>query len=113
MTNHRRNGSAIAIDDKWIRHGSNQQLCCMTQGWQLNVLWHDGSTSWEHLRNSKESNPIQVAEYAVANKLTEEAAFAWWVPHILKRREQIIGAVNSHYHKRTHKFGIEVPKTVK
>lgn len=61
----------------------------------------------------KESNPIQVAEYAVANKLVEEAAFARWVPFVLKRRERIIGAVNSRYHKRTHKFGIEIPKTVK
>jgi hypothetical protein len=54
-----------------------------------------------------------VAEYAVANKLIEEAAFAWWVPQVLKQRERIIGVLNSCYHKRTHKFGIEVPKTVK
>jgi hypothetical protein len=65
------------------------------------------------LRNIKESNPIQVAEYAVANKLVEEAAFAWWVPNVLKRRERMIGAINSRYHKSTHKFGIEVPKNVK
>jgi hypothetical protein len=102
ITNHRRNGSAIASDDKWIQHGSNRQLCRTTQGWQLNVLWRDGSTSWEHLQNLKESNPIQVAEYAVANKLVEEAAFSWWVPLVLKRREQIIGALNSCYHKHTH-----------
>ena len=36
--------------------------------------------------------------------------FAWWVPFTLKRRNRIITAVNSRYHKRTHKFGIEVPK---
>jgi hypothetical protein len=29
---------------------------------------------------------------------------------VLKQRERIIGAINSRYHKRTHKFGIEVPK---
>ncbi len=79
----------------------------------MNILWRDGTTSWEHLQNLKESNPIQVAEYAVANKLVEEAAFAWWVPHVLQRRERIIGAINSRYHKHTHKFGIEIPKTVK
>lgn len=91
----------------------NRHLRCTTQGWKLNVLWRDGTTSWEHLCNLKESNPVQVAEYAVANKLVEEAAFAWWVPHVLKQRERIIGAMNSRYHKRTHKFGIEIPKTVK
>ena len=114
ITDHRKDGSAIAIDDKWIQHGSNWQLRRTNQGWQLNVLWRDGTTLWEHLRNQKESNPVQVAEYAVvANKLVEEAAFAWWVPHVLKRRERIIGALNSCYHKRSHKFGIEIPKTIK
>jgi len=106
VIDHHRDGLAIAIDDKWIQQGSNWQLRRTTQGWKLK----DGTTSWEHLRNLKESNPVQVAEYAVANKLVEEAAFAWWVPSVLKQRERIIGAINSRYHKRTHKFGIEVPK---
>ena len=113
VVDHHRDGSAISSDDKWIQQGSNRQLRRTTQGWKLNILWKDGTTSWEHLRNIKESNPIEVAEYAVANKLVEEAAFAWWVPNVLKRRERIIGAINSRYHKRTHKFGIEVPKSVK
>ncbi len=95
ITDHKRDGSAIAADDKWIQHGSNKQLRRTTQGWQLKVLWRDGTSSWEHLRNLKESNPVQVAEYAVANKLMEEAAFAWWVPFILKRRERIISSINS------------------
>jgi len=30
-----------------------------------------------------------------------------------EERDQIIAAVNRRYHKQTHKFGIEVPKTVK
>ena len=113
ITDHKRDGSAIAADDKWIRHGSNKQLRRTTQGWQLKVLWRDGTSSWEHPRNLKESNPVQVAEYVIANKLVEEAAFAWWVPFILKRQERNIGLINSRYHKRTHKFGIEIPKTIK
>lgn len=32
-------------------------------------------------------------------------------PYTIRRRYRIIAAVNSRYHKRTHKFGIEVPKT--
>jgi len=113
VIDHHKDGSAISSDDKWIQQGSNHQLRRTTQGWKLNILWKDSTTSWEHLRNIKESNPIQVAEYAVANKLVEEAAFAWWVPNVLKRRERMIGAINSRYHKSTHKFGIEVPKNVK
>ena len=71
----------MVVDDKWIQHGMNKSLRCTTQGWQLKVLWHDGMTLWEHLRNLKESNLIEVTEYAVANKIVEEAAFAWWIPH--------------------------------
>jgi hypothetical protein len=42
-----------------------------------------------------------------------EPAFAWWVPFTLKKRTSIIAAVNARYHKRTHKFGIRLPKSVK
>ncbi len=45
-----------------------------------------------------------------------EPAFNWWVPHVLKKLDQIISLVckrTTRYLKRTHKFGIEVPKTVK
>ncbi len=48
--------------------------------------------------------------------LDHEPAFNWWVPHVLKKRDQIISLVRkqtTRYLKRTHKFGIEVPKTVK
>jgi hypothetical protein len=74
---------------------------------------HDGSTSWEPLRNLKESNPVEVAEYAVANKLVEEAAFAWWVPYTIKKRERIISAVRTRATKKSHKFGVEVPTSIK
>jgi hypothetical protein len=36
-----------------------------TKGWKLCVTWRDGSTSWEPLYRLKESNPVNVAEYAV------------------------------------------------
>jgi hypothetical protein len=38
-----------------------------THGWHLRVLWKDGMTSWERLVDLKESNPVEVAEYAVAS----------------------------------------------
>ncbi len=79
--------------------------------------WKDGSTSWERLADLKESHPIETAEYAVTKGLDHEPAFNWWVPHVLKKRDQIISLVRkwttTRYLKRTHKFGIEVPTTVK
>jgi hypothetical protein len=52
-----------------------------------------------------------VYEYAVAKKLLDAPYFLWWAPHVLKKRISIIVDVTKHYHKRTHKFGIEVPKS--
>ena len=82
-----------------------------TKGWSLCVEWKDDSTSWERLANLKESNTVEVADYVLVHGLDAEPAFAWWVPFALKRRNRIIAAVNKQYDKRTHKFGIEIPKT--
>jgi hypothetical protein len=57
-------------------------------------------------------NPIEVAEYAVTNRLIEEPAFKWWVPHVIHWRNRIISKVKSRYWKMTHKFGIRLPKSV-
>jgi hypothetical protein len=79
--------------------------------WHLCVEWKDGTTSWEHLADLKESNPVEVAEYAFSKSCLDAPDFVWWAPHVLKKRSISISALTKHYHKRTHKFGIEVPKS--
>jgi hypothetical protein len=59
----------------------------------------------------KESNPVEVADYAAVKSLINTPGFVWWAPHVLKKRTIIIAAVTKRYHKRTHTFGIEVPKS--
>ena len=113
IVGHRSDASAVKMEDRFIQAGSNKQLRKTTKGWQLCVQWKDGSTSWERLADLKETNPIEVAEYAVAAGINDQPAFTWWVPYVLKKRNYIISAVNKRYHKRTHKYGIRVPKTVK
>ena len=47
--------------------------------------------------------------------IADEPAFNWWVTWVLKKRDRNISLVkrqSARYHKRTHKFGIELPKTV-
>ena len=39
----------------------------------------DGTTQWLPLKDVKESNPVEAAEYAVATQLAKEPAFTWWV----------------------------------
>ena len=60
----------------------------------------------------KEPYLAQVAEYAINNKIASEPAFAWWVPHVLKKGDRIIKTVKKRYQKRTHKYGIELPHLV-
>ena len=64
------------------------------------------------LKIVKESNPIELADYAVNNKIDNEPAFKWWVPYTLRKRERIIKKVKSKYLRISHKFGIRLPKTV-
>ena len=48
--------------------------------------------------------------------IDHEPAFNWWVMHVLKKRDRIISLVKQRvprYLKRSHKFGIEVPTSVK
>jgi hypothetical protein len=90
----------------------NPSIHPTTKGWRLCCEWADGSTSWEPLRNLKESNPIQVAEYAQHNNLLHEPVFAWWAKEALWRQKRIIQKVKSRYWQRRHKFGIRLPKTV-
>jgi hypothetical protein len=59
----------------------------------------------------KESNPVEVAEYAVAKSLLDATDFVCWYPRVLKKHIRIIAAITKRYHKCTHKFGIEVPKS--
>jgi hypothetical protein len=87
-----------------------------TIGWQVCCQWKDGSTSWENLADLKESHPLETAEYAVTHGIDHKPAFNWWVPCVLKKRDRIISLVckrTTHYLKRTPKFGIEMPMTVK
>ena len=77
------------------------------------VRLKDHSTSWMKLKDLKESNPVELAEYAKGNELQHEPAFTWWVPHTLRRRNRILKAMKKRYHRTAQKFGIELPKTVK
>jgi hypothetical protein len=84
-----------------------------TKGWKLLIEWRDGTTDWLPLKDLRESYPVQVAEYTVANKIIEQLAFAWWVPYVLRKWERIIQKVKTWYWKRTHKYRVELLKSVK
>jgi ribosomal protein L31E len=110
IVDHRKDSSAVHLDD--ARVPGKNKLRRTTKGWQLLTEWKDGTSDWLPLADLKESYPVQVAEYAVNNKIASEPAFAWWVPHVLKKRDRIIKTVKKRYWKRTHKYGIELSHSV-
>ena len=113
IVGHRKNEHAVHKDDGMITSSSGRERQRTTTiGWELEVLWSDTSTSWIPLKDLKDSNPIETAEYAVSNKIAEEPAFAWWVRAFLRRRDRIIKKVKSRYWKRTHKYGVELPHSI-
>jgi hypothetical protein len=113
IIDHKMEATAIAKEDAYIWDRGRKYPKKSTKGWKRCVEWKDGSTSWEPLSVLKESNPVDVAEYALSRGITDEPAFSWWVPYTLKKRIAIISAVNKRYWKRAHKYGIRVPKSVR
>jgi hypothetical protein len=64
------------------------------------------------LKDLKVSNPIQVAEYAIAHGIAQEPAFSWWVKDVIRNKDRIINAVRARHIRRNYKFGIQVPATI-
>ena len=114
IIDHRTNGKEIPMDDAYVT-GKNdtKRRRETTQGWEVLIEWKDGSSTWVALKDAKESYPVQLAEYAVASRISEQPAFAWWVPFTLRKRNRILAKVKSKYWVWTHKFGIRIPKTIK
>jgi hypothetical protein len=93
ITDHCRNETAVSIDDRFTICNGHHTPQKTGKGWFLIVLWKDGSLSWELLCDMKESHPIEVAEYAITNKLEVLISWKfnpWWVPYVLKKRSRTI-----------------------
>ena len=83
------------------------------KGLEILVKWKYCSTTWIALKDMKESYPVQLAEYAVQNHISLEPVFAWWASYVLKKRNRTLAKIKSKYWIRNHKYGIEIPKSVK
>ncbi len=49
----------------------------------------------------------------MAHDIEEEPTFVWWVPYVLHKRDVIVSAVNSQVRKTSHRYGIELPSSMK
>lgn len=110
---HRTDGHVIPKEEKYINTKGGRKLCKTTIGWYLHALWKDGSMSWIPLKELKEANPVETAEYAIANGIQDEAVYIWWVPYIICKQDLIIAAVNKRVCQTNYKYGHKVPRSVK
>jgi hypothetical protein len=97
ISDHRKSDEAIPIKDGFVIVNGQRKPKKTTKGWELLVEWKDGAVSWVPLKEIKESNPVEVAEYAIANKIDNEPAFAWWVKTVMKKRERIVSKLRKKY----------------
>lgn len=96
-------------DEKWVVMSRGQrQSQRSTAGWKLLVQWKDGTKTWIPLKDMRESNLIKTAKFARARGIDDKAAFAFWVPHTLQKRNVVMSLVKSRTRKTTHKHGIEL-----
>ena len=112
IVGHRKTKRAIDKADQSYRSTNGKMTKKQTNaGWDLEVEWADGSTSWLPLKELKETNPVETALYAFDNKIMEEPAFDWWAPHILKKRKRLIKMSQSRHKRSGYKFGIRIPRS--
>ena len=115
IVDYRKGQDALSKEDQRFTKDGRDCIHRSTKGWELLCQWKDGTTSWQKLSDLKESHPLETAEFAFAREIADQPAFNWWVGWVLKKRDRIISKVqtrNTRYAKRTHKYGIELPKTV-
>ena len=76
IVDHRTDGTELKQNDTFItsRNGGRRRHET-TKGWEILLQWKDGSTSWETLKDIKECYPLQISEYAVRKRISDEPFF--------------------------------------
>lgn len=105
--------TAVPPAEKYVTTRSGEKrLRQTTRGWKFLLRWSDGKQTWVPLVHVKESHPVHVAKYAQAHGITDHAAFAWWVPYTLKKRDAIISKVKARLRRTNRKYGVEIPTSI-
>jgi len=114
VVGHRFTDEAVKPEDGFVTcYNGIKRPKLTTKGCEMQVAFKDGTSAWVPLKDIKASNPVEIAEYAVAQGIDKQPCFRWWVPKVLRKRDRIIKKVKSRYWKRSHKYGVELPHSVK
>ena len=109
---HRKGKNAVDKADQYTYHNGKKSKKKTTTGWDLEIEWKDGSSSWISLKEMKNSNPVEVEQYAIDNRIDHEPAFDWWAQDIIKKKKRLIKMSQSHRLRTGYKFGLRVPNSV-
>jgi hypothetical protein len=102
---HRCDGSQIKEEDVFLMSSNGVKRRIETNHLlERNIQWKDGSTTWNKLKDMKDAYPVKTSEYAIKNGLSELAAFRWWIPYVLKKRDPITAKAKTSYWQQTHKY---------
>ena len=87
IIDYKTDSNAVTKDDMYIMTKLSVQRCLYhtTVGRKLLIKFKDGSEQWIPLKVLKETNPFQVAEFAVAHGIVDEPEFKYWVPFVLRK----------------------------
>ena len=113
IMDHKRDGTAVPMSGKYFKTKQGKRTQRKTTvGWALQIKWKNGTKQWVNLKDLKESNPVDVAEYFMARGIQDEPAFAWLVMYTLRKRDVIVSAVSLRVRNCSHKYGIEIPTSI-
>ena len=85
--------TSVSLADQMIVLEVRPFKHCNTYGWKICCQWKDRSTTWESLKDLKESHSLEMAEYAITQGIDHEPGFNWWVPQVLRLCNWIISLV--------------------
>ena len=114
IIDYRRNNDTVHKSDALIETSTGNRRRKMTKkGWEICVLWKYGSTYWIALKDIKQYYPIALDDFDQLYGIHEEAAFAWCIMYVERKRKAMISKLKYKYWQRTHKYGIKIPKSIK
>ena len=80
---------------------------------KFHIVWSDGSEIWVSLCDLKEVHPVEQAEFSATCIVDDKSVFAWWEMYTIKKKQVILSKVKACICKTTHKYGVEIPTSVK
>ena len=69
IVDYQNNDKAIKVPDKKVVHIVRSFMQQSTIGCHICVQWRDDLASWKALKDLKESNPFEIAEYKLAKNI--------------------------------------------